>query len=267
MLQRLFLVLLGCFMVVGAIAADQAVQYVEGKDYAIIQPNNSVPLPSAATPGKTQIIEFFSYGCHWCNQFEPQLDKWLAQKHENIGFLKIPVAWNPEWALFAKAYYTAVALNVADKITPAMFKAIHQDQIALSTPEDIQKIFVATGVKAADFDSAFNFSPGIDAQMSRGNDFLQHYGVIAIPTLVIAGRYKTDSGMVNGDIAKMAGLLDFLVKKAQATENTAKTSLGAKPTEAKPTEAKTPEAQPTAQPGLKPLKKPLVNSAPAVKHD
>src|SRR5205807_2106812 len=103
------------------------------------------------------------------------------------------------WGILAKAYYTAVALNVQDKMTGVLFQAIHEQHQEIKTREDVQKLFVDNGVSKQDFDSTFDFSPGIDAQLLRGRELLMNYQVLRIPTIIINGRYKTDPKLAGGE--------------------------------------------------------------------
>ena len=188
--------------------------FVQGKDYQIIQAATAPASPLPA--GKIQVIEFFNYGCPACNHFEPALEKWLANgKPKDVAFERVPVVFHPEWDILARAYYVAKDLGVEGKITPVIFDAIHQQGLDLSTQAALAKFFEKNGVKEQDFNSAFQFSPGIDAQMMRGENLMGVYQVFEIPTLVINGKYKTNLGMAGGDGQRMVQIADYLIAKAR----------------------------------------------------
>ena len=95
--------------------------FTEGKDYQVV----SSPL---ATHSKTPIVqEFFSYGCPWCYKIEAPLNEWAGKMGKSIQLERIPVVFKPNWELYAKAYYTAKTLALADKLSPLLFKAIQEE--------------------------------------------------------------------------------------------------------------------------------------------
>ena len=63
--------------------------------------------------GKTQVIEFFSYGCHWCAEGEPYVEQWLKTKPDNVVFIRVPVLFAASWVNLAKVYYVIEALTMA----------------------------------------------------------------------------------------------------------------------------------------------------------
>lgn len=196
-------------------AENNATAFVDGKDYQTLDAKVATP----DKPGSVSVVEFFSYGCPACYHFEPTLQAWLKTKPQNIEFSRVPVVFEPKWESFAKAYYTANALDVLDKVTPAMFKAIHQDHLDISDPKNLQKLFVNNGVSAADFDSAFNFSPAVDAQLVNGSSLMQRYKIMMIPTIVIGGKYMVNPRMAGGSAQRMIETINYLVTKASKSED------------------------------------------------
>src|SRR5664279_1591464 len=59
---------------------------VEGRDFAKLSP----PQPGA-TPGKIEVLEFFSYACPHCNAFEPQLEAWAKTLPADVALRRVPV--------------------------------------------------------------------------------------------------------------------------------------------------------------------------------
>lgn len=200
------------------LAATNTPEFTAGKEYKIIE--NSVPASMNSYPkNKIQVIEFFSYGCPWCFHLEPMLEKWLKSKPKNVVFERIPVVFEPGWQIYAKAYYTAKALGITDKITPKIFNAIHVKRENLLSQKAMQAFFVKNGVSKQAFESAFDFSPGIGMELNRANSLMRAWGIYQIPTLVVNGKYRTNSAMVNGSDKKLIQVLSFLVKKASESES------------------------------------------------
>ncbi len=184
--------------------------YVENKDYQAIPANSSVIKP---VNGQVTVMEFFSFGCPWCYRFEPDLEKWLANKPAHINFQRVPVVFESGWDVYAKAFYIANQLGVDNKMHMALFDAIQKQQIDLSTEKNMEQFFVKYGVKPKDFESAYEFSPGIDAQLSKGSKLMNDYLVYQIPTIVVDGKYKIDASMTGGDNQKMIAVTEYLVQK------------------------------------------------------
>lgn len=184
--------------------------YVEGKDYEAIPANSSVIKP---VNGQVTVMEFFSFGCPWCYRFEPDLEKWLTNKPSYINFERVPVIFETGWDNYAKAYYIAKQLGIDDKIHMALFDAVQKQHVDLSNEQNMEQIFVKFGVKPKDFESAYEFSPGIDAQLSKSTKLMNDYLVYQIPTIVIDGKYKVDASMTGGDSQKMLKVTEFLAQK------------------------------------------------------
>jgi thiol:disulfide interchange protein DsbA len=186
-----------------------------GKNYVLVNTKNVAPI---AQDGKVHVVEFFSLGCPWCFRLEPSIEEWLKHKAKNVDFQRVPVIWNNvEWELLAKAYFTADALGKADKLVPAMFDAIHKKNITFNSPADVQKFFATQGVKEKDFSNAFNFSPNIDTRLVKSKDLVQSYAVVAIPALIVNGKYMTNATLNGGDAKKLMQVLSFLIKKEEKT--------------------------------------------------
>jgi len=208
MLRKTILLIAGLFLLSTAFAVPT--QFVQGKDY------KELPVTSQQSPteqGKVQVIEFFSYGCPWCFRLESSLEKWLTVKPATVAFQRVPVVFRPSWVILAKAYYTADSLGVADKLTPEIFAAIHNKGVDLANPEAMEQFFINNGVSKKDFESAFNYSPSIDALLNNGDALARQYQIFQIPTIVVGGKYVTDTAMAQGDAQRMMQIVNFLVKK------------------------------------------------------
>lgn len=189
--------------------AVSATAFQAGKDYEIIDSSLQVPTPKS----RVYVTEFFSYGCPACNHFEPALDAWLAKKPKYVVFERVPVVFEPNWDILARAYYTARTLGVAEKLSPLIFKAIHQDGQSLDTEAALADFFAKNGVSKKAFDDTFNFSPGIDAQMLNTNNLMRKFRIMEVPTIVIESKYKVTPRMTNGDSERMLQIVNYLVEK------------------------------------------------------
>lgn len=182
--------------------------YVAGKDYQIIP-------TSALTPENTgpTVTEFFSYGCPWCYKLEKGLDAWEKTLPSNITFSRVPVVFESGWELYAKAYYTAKAINKENTISPALFDAIQEKKQSLKTVDAMITFFTQHGVDKKIANSAFVSSPSIDAQVKQGMQHMQVFGITSVPTLVINNKYRIDLPMADGDEKRFFDIANFLLKQ------------------------------------------------------
>lgn len=158
---------------------------------------------------KVEVIEFFWYGCPHCYDFEPLLNKWKENLPKNVEFIRQPAAFNETWTNHAKAYYTAEALGVADKLHADFFDAVQKKGEDLQTEEQLAKFFVAHGVKEADFHEAYNSFP-VDAKIRQAGAMAARYGITGVPAIIINGKYKTN-GKLAGSHEKMIDVMNQLI--------------------------------------------------------
>ena len=187
-----------------------AEQFTPGKDYIVINATNLEP----PVKGKVSVTEFFSYGCPWCYKLEKSLDAWRKNLPNSVGFSRTPVIFEPGWDVYAKAYYTAVTLGINNKLTPALFKAIQEEQQHLNKAPAMIKFFIKNGVKEQVANSAFNNSSVIDAKVKNGMQKMQYLGIMSVPAIVIQNRYRVDLQTAGGDEKRLFEICSFLIKKA-----------------------------------------------------
>jgi protein dithiol oxidoreductase (disulfide-forming) len=203
MKKSIFIVLL----LVSTIVSSKT--FKEGIDFQVI---NGAPSP---TSDKVTVTEFFSYGCPWCYKLEPILESWLNKAQTKVNFERVPVVFEQGWDYYAKAYYLAKSLGMANTLTPALFKAIQKDKQKLNTTESMITFFVANGADKAIVTSAFKSSPSIDTMVKNGMKLMKSYGINSVPTIVVNGKYKTDLQLAKGQDKRLVEILDYLVAKSK----------------------------------------------------
>jgi protein dithiol oxidoreductase (disulfide-forming) len=171
------------------------------------------PAQPVANPAKIEVIEFFWYGCPHCYSFEPSLAAWLKTKPENVEFIRIPAVFSEQWGKHAKAYFTAEALGVVDKVHADLFNAV-QEKKEVETEDQLVKFFAAHGVKEADFREAFN-SFMVDSKMRKAPALAAKYGITGVPAIIVNGKYRTN-GTLAGSQEKMIDVVNAIIKKESA---------------------------------------------------
>jgi thiol:disulfide interchange protein DsbA len=187
----------------GALATIVATEpeFVAGRDYEVL----SLPAATREPVERISVVEFFDYGCFHCYAFEPELVGWEAREQQHVALTRVPVVWNPEAELHARAFYAAEVLGKLDALHAAFYEEIHTRGERLASAAAFAELFQRLDVDAAAFDEVFN-SREVDARVQRAAALGREYGIEATPSLVVGGRYSTSRLEV----------VDYLVAKAAA---------------------------------------------------
>jgi len=191
------------------VAGTASAQLVEGKNYLRL-PN---PQP-VETGNKIEVIEFFSYGCPHCAALEPYLDKWLDTLPPDVAFRRIPVMFHPDWVQLAKIYYTLDAMGQAPKLSPEVFKAIHQQNVNLAEKNKFFDWAASKGLDKKKVEEVFS-SFAIDGKVKRAMQLAQEYHIEGVPTVIVDGKFVTSSDRV-GTHANLPPAITELVAKARS---------------------------------------------------
>ncbi|BBL72417.1 thiol:disulfide interchange protein DsbA/DsbL [Methylogaea oryzae] len=186
-----------------------AQEYKAGVDYELITP----PQPTA-DPAKIEVREFFWYGCPHCLDFEPDLGAWLAKMPKDVNFIRQPAIFNERWGAHAKAYFTAEALGVAEKLHADFYEAIQKKQRELMKEDDVAKFFAEHGVADADFRKAYH-SFAVDTQLRQAQAMGPEYGVTGTPTVVVNGKYRL-TGKLAKSYPNLIAILNSLIEQERA---------------------------------------------------
>ena len=161
------------------------------------------------TPDKVEVRELFWYACPHCYKFEPLLHDWLEKKPDDVVFVRMPAVFGPSWELLARAYYTAEALGVVDRVHQPLFDYLHKLRKRLRTPTDVKALFVKQGIDGDAFDKAWHSFPVV-TKTNRSRRVQELYGVTGVPTLIVNGKYRTTATLAGGN-QKMLQVIDYLV--------------------------------------------------------
>ena len=127
----------------------------------------------------------------------------------------MPAVFRENWIPAARAFYTAAKLGIADKMHPALFKAIHEDRKGPTKNSEWEAFFTELGVPKADFEAAWD-SIEVATQVRDVIARIQNYGIEGVPAVVVAGKYQTSAGMEGvGDFDVMIKVVNALVDKVR----------------------------------------------------
>ena len=183
-----------------------AAGYTEGKEYTAL----ASPQPTSSGD-KIEIVELFWYGCPHCYRLEPVMDQWLANKPDDVDFVRMPAIVGPPWELLAKAYYTAEFLGVMDTMHLALFDYLHKDKKKIVNEAELQAFFIKQGVSKEDFRNTYT-SFAVAMKVNNAKLMTQRYGITGVPTIIVNGKYNT-SGSLAGSNENIIKVMDYLVKQ------------------------------------------------------
>jgi thiol:disulfide interchange protein DsbA len=175
-----------------------AADFVEGTHY------NELTTPINDNLNSTkEVREFFSFYCPACYRHEPIIGELKAKIPDNIALIKNHIDGMPgrdmaiEQAL-SKALLTAKLLKVEDQIATAIFKYIYVNKATFTNEKDIKNIFLLHGIEEQRFDTVFNsFSvkTGVN-KMKKNTETLRNQGISSVPTVIVNGKYKVETGAI-----------------------------------------------------------------------
>lgn len=180
--------------------------FTEGVEYLKLDS----PQPTADAD-RIEVLEAFWYGCPHCYRFEPDLEAWLKKKPDDVAFVRLPAVFHPDWELQARAFYTAQAMGVLDKVHHEFFHQIHELREPVRSLGDVKRIFLAAGVSGHEFDRVYH-SFLVVTQANRARQAGDLYGLKGVPTMVVNGKYRTTAKLAGGN-RKMLEVVDFLVER------------------------------------------------------
>ena len=190
-------------------AAAQTTTPEEGRDYLRLK--NPVPVE---TGKKIEVIEFFSYGCPHCGEFEPILQNWLKTLPADVAFRRVPVSFQDKWVPLGKEYYTLDALGEESRLSPEMFKEIHGKGAPMWNEKTFFDWAAAHGIDRKKVEDMYN-SFAMSGKMNRSLQTAKAYNIQSVPTIIIDGKFIVSTEKV-GSHAAMIPVMDALIAKARA---------------------------------------------------
>jgi len=180
------------------------------RDYKLI-----TPAQSPSTGGKVEVIEFFSYACPHCAEFEAPLQGWLRKKPSDVSFRAVPVIFRESWAPLAKLYFALETMGHLGKVHGKVFHAMHgSEAIDLSDPDKLFPWIAKQGVDQAKFKEIYN-SFGMDAKISGYKKAAIDHQVKFTPVVAINGKYLTGPSMVR-EQGRFFQVVDALIAQERA---------------------------------------------------
>lgn len=200
-MKKMFVLLAGLLI---APFLQAAPEFKENVNYEVIRQTN--------TP-KPEVMEFFSYYCPHCYQFEPIMAELKKQLPADVAFKRTPVAFlgkemGPE---LQRAYAVADLLKAEDKVTAVLFQRIQAERNPPQNRADVRALFEQAGVDGKDFDGAIDSFAvtGMVAQYDRNTGSMN---IRAVPSTVVNGKYLVKTEGIKST-EEFIALVKFLLAK------------------------------------------------------
>lgn len=168
-------------LTIGVMSSAQAMDFREGEHYEII---------SEESTDKTEILDFFSFYCNACYQFQPFSDMLADEFGESFKKYHVDfIGPRGMGETIVQAWAAASVLEVKSELTPAVFRQHFAQRNVSTSKEDLKTIFASIGVDGDDFERAYNSFPA-RSLANRMRREAQKYDVRATPTFIVNGRYR-----------------------------------------------------------------------------
>lgn len=162
---------------------------------------------------RVEVIDFFWYGCPFCNELQPALEDWLKRKPADVQFRRMPVILKDNWAPHARIYFTLEAVGAAERLHLKVYHSYHVEELHMSKPDVMSAWAVKNGIDRKAWDDAYG-SRDVDRKVIQAREATRAYNVQGTPSLVVDGRFITSSGMVD-TVRGVIPVLDELIRLAR----------------------------------------------------
>lgn len=190
-------------------APKPAVALVEDYNY------HTLPRPEPVSTGtRIEVLEVFSYGCVHCFEYEPALRAWNKLLPKDVELVLMPATFNGNFALYARGYYAAQALGVAEQLHEQVFEAVWDKGRPANNLESLADLYASLGVDRAKFLEAAR-SMGVTARLDSTTQKSERLLLQGTPTFYVDGKYQvlTTAAQNYGDVFAR---IDALVARARA---------------------------------------------------
>lgn len=159
-----------------------------------------------------EIVEYFSYACIHCRNFDPVIEDWKTTLPAGVQFRRAHVGYSSEIALLARSHYVLAHHDALERNHTRLFRAIHDRGKRFQTAESIADYVDGFGIKRDVFLSTIK-GRRISELALADDQRWREYGLTGVPALVVADNY-----VINMDLGRTRALeiVDALVNELLA---------------------------------------------------
>lgn len=206
MRAALALLALAC---VAGVAHAQDIRARQNIEYRLIAPQ------PVETGERIEVIDFFWYGCPYCNDLQPALESWIRRKPTDVALRRVPAILRDSWAPHARIFYTLEALGEVERLHLKVYESYHIERLHMSKPDVVVEWAAKNGIDRKRWLEAYG-SSAIDAKVQHAKELSAAYTVRVTPTLVVDGRYLTSGSHVPCcDVGDIVPILEDVIRLAR----------------------------------------------------
>jgi len=200
--------LVGFWLALAAVALPAAAQQLKrDADYRMI------PQQPVESGDKIEVIDFFWYGCPYCNELQPYLERWRKNKPADVAFRRVPVVRHDNWGPHARIYYALESLGELERLHLEVYHGYHVEDLYMSRPEVMLEWAMKHGIDRDKWLAAYN-SPEVTQKIEQAKEFTRKYDIEGTPSFVVDGRYVTSTSMTP-NVPAVIKVLDGLIQLAR----------------------------------------------------
>jgi thiol:disulfide interchange protein DsbA len=207
LVRTLAALLAAACVIAGAPIAAQEVRARQNIEYRLISPQ------AVETGERIEVIDFFWYGCPYCNELQPSMEDWAKRKPSDVVLRRVPAILRDSWAPHARIYYTLELLGEVDRLHQRVYHGYHVEELSMSRPDVMEQWAARNGIDRRKWLDAY-YSPEVDARVARAHQLTRRYEVQGTPSLVVDGRFLTSSSMTPS-IRGVMPVVDDLIRLAR----------------------------------------------------
>ena len=208
-MKKIWLALVG-FMLAFSVSAAT---FSDGKQYTTLD---------KAIPGAPKVVEFFSFFCPHCYDFErtyrinqaleDSLPQGVKLTRYHVDFLGGDFA-----PVVTHAWAVAMALGVEGKVVDPIFDGIQKSQ-TITDQASLKAAFLkASGITSEEYDAAWN-SFAVKALVSEQQKAATDFNINGVPSVFVNGKYLVnnaglDTSSMNNFVADYVNVVKYLVSK------------------------------------------------------
>ncbi len=186
-------------------------EYIEGEHYTLLEN------PRRVRGKKVEVMEFFSYACIHCYNFDPELTAWAEDNIDKINFVRTAAISSEYWRLLGQHFYAMEKLGITEQNHMAFFREVHDVKRNFSSLNRLADYIDGKGATAEEYRRAFN-SPEVTRKMAGADQMARRLMVASVPTIIVHGKYMVRTTRSVG-ISRMLDVMDFLVEKEMSAMN------------------------------------------------
>ncbi len=163
---------------------------IEGVHYEVLEESLNIPPFNGIT-----ISEFFWLGCSHCQNFEPEVAKWVSElnKSQPTVVIKKAVPGNSRWTEDAKVFFAMKELNAKSEDVSKMLSFYQKEAKVngtLPTKELIKSFFELLELDANKAMALIESPTALVSKMVDAEKEFKKLNQGGVPAFVINGRYK-----------------------------------------------------------------------------